>query len=93
MKIISILADKLTSWADANAFHCKNHGTHQEHLDDVHRRCHARPLKEAVHEVADELGLSLTDAQQAPEDNSWVQVMLVSGWIGVALVVLCAIIG
>ena len=71
-------ADKLTSWADANAFHYKNHGTHQEHLGDVHRRC----LKEAVHEVATE-----------HEDTSWVQVMLVGFWVGVALIVLCTIIG
>lgn len=87
------LIDRFINWADANAFHYKNHGTHQEHLDDMHRRSHGRPLKEAVHEVADDLGLNLANAQQTPEDNSWAQAMLVGFWIGIALLVLCAAIG
>lgn len=76
------LIGRFINWADANAFHYKNHGTHQEHLDDMHRRCHDRPLKEAAHEIITE-----------PENNSWVQVMLVSGWIGIALIGLCLLIG
>ena len=66
------LVKRAIDWANANAYHYKGHGTHQEHLDEMHRILD-EPRRQPGYRDPD-------------EDYSWVPILL-SAYIGAVLIV------
>lgn len=65
-------------WANANAFHHKGHGTHQEHLDEMHRILEERRRQ--------------PDYRDPDKDYGWVPILAVAG-IAAVLIVVFALVG
>lgn len=72
------LLRKAIDWADANAFHYKGHGTHQEHLDEMHRILEDRRQQPGY--------------RDPDEDYGWVPILAVTG-IATVLIVVFALVG
>lgn len=66
------LVKRAIDWANANAYHYKGHGTHQEHLDEMHRILDERRRQPGY--------------RDPDEDYSWVPILL-SAYIGAVLIV------